>query len=179
MKTKNVTLCALSAAIICVFSVLSFPIGSIPITLGLFAVILCGCILPAKSGVISVVIYILLGLTGLPVFSGFRSGIHVLAGPTGGYIISYIAIAPLSNLIFRFAEKKKNAVKYFTYLTCSLPLLLICYSVAVMHFSLIMNCGIRQSLAECVIPFVIFDIIKTIGALLIADSINKKIKFKG
>lgn len=179
MKTNNITLCALSSAIICIFSVLSIPAGPVPITLGLFSVVFCGCLLSARLSIISVIIYILLGLSGLPVFSGFRGGIHTLAGPTGGYIVSYLAIAPISNFFFHIGEKRNCALKYIAYIGGAILLLIACYLLAVIHFSFIMSCGIKQAIAECVLPFVFFDTIKAVSAFCIAESVKKKIIYKG
>ena len=84
MKTKTIAVCAIFAAIMCVFSVITVPIGPVPVTLGFFGVMITSVILGARRGAVSVAVFILMGAVGLPVFSGFKGGFEVLLGPTGG-----------------------------------------------------------------------------------------------
>ena len=74
MKTKDLTLIAVMAALICVAGPLSVAVGPIPISLCSFAVYLAGAILGWKRGALAVIVYLLIGLTGVPVFSGFSGG---------------------------------------------------------------------------------------------------------
>ena len=90
MKTRDLTLTALFAAILCVAAPFSIPVGPIPITLATFAIYLAAIVLGKKYGTLAVVIYILLGAVGLPVFSGFSGGFQKIVSATGGYIIGYI-----------------------------------------------------------------------------------------
>lgn len=179
MKTNNLTLCALFSAIICVFSVLSIPTGSVPITLGLFAVILCGSLLPARLSVISAGIYILIGISGLPVFQAFVA--EYTFSPVRQADISYhILPSHLFADYFSAPHNQKNKLfKSFVYLFGTVSILILCYTIAVIHFTVVMNCSIKQSIAECVLPFIIFDIIKIEAAFCTAESIYKKIKIKG
>ena len=84
---KKITFTALMTAVMCILSPLSIPIGPVPITLSVACVFLCVYTLGAKLGSVACGIYILLGLVGLPVFSGFAGGPAKLFGPTGGYIV--------------------------------------------------------------------------------------------
>ena len=108
-KIKDLSIIALFAAIMCILGPLSIPIGPVPISLTTFAVFLSVYLLGAKKSAISVIIYLLIGLTGLPVFSGFQGGVAKLAGPTGGYIIGYIAAAFLVGLIIDGMMKDRGA----------------------------------------------------------------------
>ncbi|HBY72577.1 MAG TPA: biotin transporter BioY, partial [Lachnospiraceae bacterium] len=76
-------------AVICVLSQISIPTQPIPFTLALFAIFLTGALLPPRAAFLSVFVYLLLGAFGLPVFAGFKGGIHVLTGMTGGYLMAY------------------------------------------------------------------------------------------
>ena len=100
-RTANLALCGLFAAITAVCSYVSIPLGftPVPVNLATLAVFLAGGILGSRYGTISLAVYTLLGAAGIPVFSEFRGGLGVLAGPTGGYIIGYIAAAFLTGLI--------------------------------------------------------------------------------
>ena len=92
-KIKNITYISLSVAILTVISQISFYVGPVPITLQVLAVSLIGYFLGAKRGIISILAYILLGLVGVPVFSGFMGGIYVLFGYTGGFILGFLPLA--------------------------------------------------------------------------------------
>lgn len=178
VNTHRLTTCALLSAILCIFSVIAIPIGTIPLTLGLFGVIVVGCLSDAKLSFTSVLIYILLGITGLPVFSGMRAGVTVVTGPTGGFIISYILVAPAAGFFFNHANKS-SAHRYILYITGALFCLLVCYTIAVIHFMFVMKCNLTQAIFECVLPFIIFDLLKTLSAFYISQSIITRIKQKG
>ena len=101
IRTKQMVLIALMTAVTCVLGPLSIPLpfSPVPISLTNFAIFLAIFVLGMKSGTISFIIYLLLGAIGVPVFSSFRGGLQVLAGPTGGYLIGFIFLA----LIMGFA----------------------------------------------------------------------------
>ena len=106
MKTRDIVLIGVFAAMICVFAPFSVPVGPIPVSLASFAVYIASA-LGAKKGCAAVGIYILIGALGLPVFSGFSGGISKIAGLTGGYIIGYMFCALLSGIIIERAGNKK------------------------------------------------------------------------
>ena len=118
MKVKTMVICAIFAAILCVFSVLTIPIGPVPISMGILGVMLTAIILGPKKGTIAVIVYILLGAVGLPIFSGFKGGFQVLLGPTGGYIWSYIIVALFIG--FLTINKKTNGLLCLKYLLYAL-----------------------------------------------------------
>ena len=97
-NTYAMAVTALMTAVTCILAPLSIPIGPVPISLTNFAIYLSLYLLDWKKGTISYILYLLLGLVGLPVFSGFTGGIGKLAGPTGGYIIGFIPMAMHSEL---------------------------------------------------------------------------------
>ena len=101
IRTKQMVLIALMTAVTCVLGPLSIPLpfSPVPISLTNFAIFLAIFVLGMKNGTISFIIYLLLGAIGVPVFSSFRGGLQVLAGPTGGYLIGFIFLA----LIMGFA----------------------------------------------------------------------------
>ena len=107
MKNKKLTtyqmaVTALMAAALCVLGPLSVPIGAIPISLSNFVICLTAWLLGPKFGTLSVAVYLLIGLVGVPVFSGYGAGIAKLAGPTGGYLVGYLLLAFIGGL---FIEK--------------------------------------------------------------------------
>ena len=91
-STYAMVVTALMAAVTCILAPLSVPIGPVPISLTNFAIYLSLYLLDWKKGTLSYLIYLLLGLVGLPVFSGFTGGLAKLAGPTGGYIMVLLPV---------------------------------------------------------------------------------------
>ena len=160
MTTRDMVRCALFAALICVLSPFSIPIGPIPITLSLFAVMLCGVVLDWKSAGAAVLVYLLLGLIGIPVFSGGKGGLSVIIGPTGGYIWAYLPMAVIISIFARKGSYVRSGI------VCALSLL-ICYCLGTLQFCLVANYTVGAALAVCVWPFVPFDIIKAICAALL------------
>lgn len=167
LKTKDLTLTAIFSAIICILSIITIPIGTVPMSLSLFAIILSAISLGVKKGIMSVLIYILIGSLGLPVFSGFKGGLHILFGPTGGFIISYIFVS----LIMSFASQKTN--KKLTLVIFSLLSLAVCYILGSFQYSLISKVSFYNSLSVCVYPFVVFDVLKAILAINIGIKLKK------
>ena len=92
-KTYEITITALMTAVTCILAPMSIPIGPVPISFTNLAIYLSLYLLGWKRGTISYLIYLLIGLVGLPVFSGFTGGPAKLAGPTGGYIIGFFVMA--------------------------------------------------------------------------------------
>ena len=95
LKTKMMVMTALMAVIITICSWISIPLV-VPFTLQTFAIFFALVFLGGTYGTISITVYILLGIIGVPVFSGFKSGIAAITGPTGGYIVGFV----FSGLLF-------------------------------------------------------------------------------
>ncbi len=172
MKNINIykmVLCALFAALTAIFSQIAIPIGPVPINLATFAVFCAAALLGSKLGALSLIIYVAIGAAGVPVFSMFRAGLSTLVGPTGGYIIGYIATAFISGLII---EKFNKSNKLHLYITSMLAGLLICYIMGTAWFMFSLSRGLWDSLMLCVIPFIPGDIIKIIAAAMIAKRIR-------
>jgi biotin transport system substrate-specific component len=107
MKIRNMVFTAVFAAVLCVVSPLTIPIGPIPLSLATFAIYLAASTLDWKYGTLSVVVYVALGLVGLPVFSRFEGGIQKLVGPSGGFIAGYILMALAAGLILSRYPRKR------------------------------------------------------------------------
>ena len=158
MKTRDIVLIGVFAAMICVFAPFSVPVGPIPISLASFAVYIASA-LGAKKGCAAVGIYILIGALGLPVFSGFSGGISKIAGLTGGYIIGYMFCAIISGIIVeRFGRKK------VVYPVAFIVGTIILYAFGTAWFMIQSGNGLYESLLACVIPFLIGDAVKIAAA---------------
>ena len=176
-KIKDLVLISLFSAVIVICSLITIP-SAIPFTLQTFAVFLCLNILGAKRGIISIIIYILLGIVGLPVFSGFNGGIGALFNVTGGFIFGFILSALVYWIItIIFRSKSGKAVNFIA----SFSGLLVCYmSGTVWYVLFFVNNGesisFISAITVCVLPFIIPDILKILLSITISERIKKHIK---
>lgn len=176
-KIFDITLIALMAAVICVCSWITVPFGTIPFTLQTFGVFLALRFLGGKRGTASIMIYLLLGAVGLPVFSNFGAGLGKILGPTGGYMLGFI----FSGITVILLEKFDRQIKYLRIVT-DIIAITGCYALgtAWFYFFIGKNNGmsIFGVLSACVIPFIVPDIIKIAFAEVISLKIPNKIKLK-
>ena len=102
LSTKQLTTIGVMTAVTCILGPLAIPLSfsPVPISLTNLAIYISIYVLGTKSGTISYIVYLLLGLVGLPIFSNFTGGLAKLAGPTGGYLIGFIGGRPVFNWIF-------------------------------------------------------------------------------
>ena len=171
MKTKDMTLIAVMAALICIAGPLTIPVGPIPLSLATFAVYLAGSVLGRKKGTIAVGLYLLIGIIGVPVFSGFSGGFQKIAGVTGGYLIGYLPCAYLSGV---GAEKRDSMGWWFHTLMLVAGTVLL-YTIGTVNFMLHTGNGLGAALSLCVIPFLPGDAVKVAGATLITQTLKKAV----
>lgn len=153
---------ALCAAAICLCSLLRIP-APVPFTLTLFGVYLALFFLGGKYGTLAVVLYLALGLVGLPVFSGGAS-VFALLSPTGGYLVGLLVLA----LVFRLGEAARPVL--FAALGT-----LGCYLVGALWYCLYSGTGLLFSLWVGVAPFVLFDALKLALACLAAARLKHRL----
>ncbi|MBE5871846.1 MAG: biotin transporter BioY [Lachnospiraceae bacterium] len=170
-QTKDLAQIALMAAVLCILGPISLPIGPVPISLTNLAIYFSLYLLGTKKGTISYLVYMLIGLIGLPVFSGMQGGPQKLFGVTGGYIIGFIFMALIAGL---FLEKWPD--KLWLHLSGMLLGTAVCYAFGTAWF-LVLTDGytILGALAVCVFPFIIGDVIKMILAMVIAPQIRRRL----
>jgi biotin transport system substrate-specific component len=162
------TLCALFAALTAVCSWLAIPIGPVPINLALLPVLLAGGLLGWKYGAISQLVYVLVGAAGAPVFSGFRGGVGVLVGPTGGYIIGYVVCALLVGLA---ADKFRRRVPALI-AGMILGVLALYLLGTAQYLFVVENKNVLAALGACVFPFLPGDAAKIAVALLLTNRLH-------
>ena len=148
-SAKNMVLCSLFASLMAVCAWISVPVLDIAFTLQTLAIFLALGLLGGKRGFSAVLIYLLLGAAGMPVFSGFQGGIGVLAGVTGGYLWGFLAAAFVYRLLERFGK-----------LPAMIAGQLACYLCGSLWFLLYAGGGLWLILGRCVIPYLIPDGVK-------------------
>ena len=163
MKTKELTLVAMMTSLTVILAQLSIPIGTVPITLSILSVYLGGALLGRKLGTLSIILYILLGTIGLPVFANFKGGIQVLFGPTGGYLFGYIIATYIVGMGYQiFSDNLKK--DYFSFILLSIIGLVVIYLLGVTQLKYVLNFTWNQAYAAGIKPFIVLDILKIIVA---------------
>lgn len=155
--------CALFAGLIAVCSQIQIPLPLVPINAALLAVHCVGILLRPKYAALAVLLYILLGFIGLPVFSNFSGGAQVLFGSTGGYIVGYLIDALVISIGLKYCKPTLPIVFIFCLIGT-----LGCYIFGTLWFMAVTEMNLISSLAYCVYPFIPGDIIKSIIATLLA-----------
>lgn len=172
MKTKDIVFIGIFAALMAICSWISIP-TTVPFTLQTFAVFVAVGLLGGKRGTLSVLVYILLGAIGVPVFAGFTGGLGILFGSTGGYIVGFI----LSALIMWLFEKLFGR-KLWAQIVSMVLGLAACYAVGTAWFIVVYGrangaIGVMTALSWCVIPFIIPDLCKIALALVLSKRLHK------
>ncbi len=167
---------AMFAAIIAVCSQISISVGPVPFTLQTLGVFVTAGLLGAKRGVISVVVYIAMGLVGIPVFAGFSGGISSLVSPSFGYILGFILTALAVGL-----GKKLFGTKVIPMTVSMVIGLVLCYIVGTAYFMIVYSANdnpisLATALGWCVIPFIVPDICKIAAAVTLVNRLGKIVK---
>lgn len=173
MKTKDLTTTALMAALICIAGPLTLAIGPVPLSLATFAVYLAGAVLGARKGTAAVAVYLLIGIVGVPVFSGFSGGFQKLAGVTGGYLAGYLPCAWLSGI--RIRTKEEGRPELLRRMALMAAGTLVLYIIGTVWFMIQTRNGLGAALSLCVLPFLPGDAAKIAAAALLAPKIRKGI----
>lgn len=166
------------AVVIAICSWISIP-TIVPFTLQTLGVFCAVGLLGGKRGTLAVLIYIMLGALGLPVFAGFLGGFGVIMGPTGGYIIGFIGSA----LVYWLTTELLGTKTRSTVLAMLLGLL-VCYIFGTAWFMAVYSgssgaIGLSTALGWCVIPFIIPDLIKIAFAVFIVKTVRRHVKTLG
>ena len=167
IKTKDMAYAALMAVLLAACSWLSVP-AAVPFTMQTFGVFCALLILGGRLGTVSILVYILLGAAGLPVFSGFRGGLSVLLGPTGGYIAGFLICGLWCCLVEKHMHK--------------LPMLiagnLLCYAFGTAWFVIVYSAAgkavsVAGAVMTCVVSYMVPDAAKLALALYLSGRIKK------
>lgn len=154
---------AMMAALIVVGAIIQLPIGPIPVTLQTLFVVLAGLILGPRYGSAAMLLYILAGAIGLPVFAGGKAGLAHLFGPTGGYLLGYIGTAALAGL---GSSKSPDASPFIRSLLWSVMGLIPVFLIGAIRLKFVLDIPFEKAFAIGVAPFVIGDVIKVVAAAL-------------
>lgn len=172
LSILSITQIAVCASILCVsaFIIVPLPIIPVPFTLQFLAVVLVALLLKPSHALIAQSIYTLLGIIGLPVFSGGKGGLGVILSPTGGFIIGFIAA---SFLISLFKGKKVKLIRYI--LVSAFLGIPTIYLFGIMSYMIYSNSGLIKAIAEMTSVFAVIDVIKCVIASFLAVTLKKSL----
>ncbi len=172
MYMRTMTRTALMAAVTAVSSQIAIPLFPVPFTLQVFAVVLTGLLLGPRHGALAMAIYLLVGAVGVPVFAGFKGGLGIIFGPTGGYLVSYPLAAAIAGLAAHAVANAAARTLRRRALTLSViagtAALLVIYAVGMTWLVIVAQLPMLVALAQGVLPFVAFDLVKVGLAALVA-----------
>lgn len=169
-KTEEMTKMALMVAMNCVsaYIIIPLPFSLSPLALQTLIVNLTGYVLNAKQAFMTMLVYLLVGLAGVPVFTGGSAGPGKLFGPTGGYIIGFLFTA----VFLAYFRGEKYSFKRYALLGCVIGIPLI-YVFGVVQLKLITGMGWDKAIMTGALPFIPLDIVKCLAAAVIAGPINR------
>ena len=174
-QARDLAYIAICAVLIAVCSWISIP-AAVPFTLQTFAVFCILGLIGGKRGTAAVIVYLLLGAAGFPVFAGFSGGIGILFGITGGYMLGFV----LMGLVYWLGEavgKGKRGIRIMSMLTG----LALCYAFGTAWFMYVYArqsgaIGLGTALAWCVLPFIVPDAVKMALAELLSGKLRRILK---
>ncbi|MFG6357396.1 MAG: biotin transporter BioY [Acetatifactor sp.] len=172
MNTKKIALIGLMTAVTCVLGPISFPlpISPVPISLGALGILLATCLLGMKWGTVSCLIYLLLGLVGLPVFTGFSGGVGKMLGPTGGYLLGYIFLSLIAGFFI-----SKWPAKWPLHLAGMVLGTAVLYLFGTLWLGYLVKRPFVEALWIGVIPYIPADLVKIAIALSLGGLIRKRL----
>ncbi|WP_305063737.1 biotin transporter BioY [Methanococcoides sp.] len=161
---RKMVYASLFAALTSIGAYITVPLGPIPFTLQMVFVLMAGAMLGSKWGGLSMVVYVLLGIAGLPVFSNGGSGLGVILGPTGGYLIGFIAAAFIIGYLFEM-NGCNNLLKNGIFVTIG-SVVIFCFGLA--HLMIVADMSFMQAVTVGFLPFILPGIVKIAVATGIA-----------
>lgn len=161
LRTKEMVLAALIAALTAASSVISIPVGPVPITLQSLLVLASGGILGPRWGALSMCLYLAMGISGLPVFAEGTAGLGKLMGPTGGYLVGFVMASATVGFLSRsgpsFSRVFPSALAGST----------VIYALGCGWLSVIGNIPLKKAIMVGLLPFIPGDLVKAFLASLI------------
>ncbi len=170
-RTRTTVAAALVAALIAVCAYVIVPIGPVPVTLQVMAVVLAALVLSPAGAFSATSVYLLLGAIGVPVFAGGKAGLAVLGGPTGGFLMGFAFGATAGAWVRIHAEKRLGALA--ADVLAAITVIVIVYAVGWPQLALMTGMSAGKAFMVGVVPFVVWDALKAVAAVGIAASIRK------
>ena len=169
-SVREMTVCAVLCAVLCVLCPLTVPVGAVPVTLATFAVCCIGGAAGCKRGTLAVLLYLLIGAVGVPVFAGFRGGVATLVGPTGGFLLGYLLLVVVAGAVSDRTDARAALCGAFCGGTAAL------YLCGALVYALSAKVSFLAALSVCVLPFLPFDAVKIAAATALSPRFKKALR---
>ena len=172
-SSRRLVLIALMTSITCILAPLSvpIPISPVPISLTNLVLLVSIYILGWKDATISFIVYLLLGLAGLPVFSGFSGGLGKIAGPTGGYLAGFIFMTVIAGLAVDIFSGRRLPAAIGMVLGTA-----VAYAFGTAWLAIQMDLTFIAALSIGVFPYLIGDALKIVFALIVGPMLKKRLR---
>lgn len=161
---REMAFVAVFVVIMSVLAQIAIPLQPVPLTFGTLGVILTATIIPVKLSVAVMITYMLLGAVGVPVFTQFMGGVHVLIGPTGGYIFGYIFMALVTGMLLRHTAPRG----YPGILLATLPGLCALYTCGTVWLAFMLRLSPQAAILAGVAPFIPLELVKLAAGSFVA-----------
>lgn len=173
MSPRQMTLTAMLTALLCILSPLTLPLGPVPLSLTTAVLMLISLLLDAGRAALCCGLYLLMGLAGLPVFSGFTGGLGVFAGPTGGFLLGYLPMAALCGFVCARTENRAAQLCAFLAGTA------LVYATGTAWYCCQSRAEFSAALAVCVLPFLPGDAVKIAAVLTGGNAVKRRLRKAG
>lgn len=170
-KLRGLILASIFAAITAILAQLQVQLWIVPFTGQTLAVGLAATIIGSKRGTLSMLVYMLIGAIGLPVYSGLTGGPQILLGPTGGYIIGFIPTAFVIGLIL-----ERTSFTFIYALIANIIGMLITLAFGMSQLKIVADLTWQAALTGGVYPFLLMGIVKAILASWIGIKVRKRLQ---
>lgn len=169
MSNRQVARCGVCIALLSVSAWVTVPLGPVPFTLQTFALALLPQVMRTRDALFTVVVYLLLGAVGVPVFSGFQGGFGVLMGPTGGYLLGFAVGMPVAGAVAHAGVLPRRARG----VAAGIALLAVSYVLGTFQLMNVYGIDAPAALAVAVAPFVVPDAAKVALSVGVAERVNR------
>ena len=168
MSNRQVARCGVCIALLAVSAWITVPLGPVPFTMQTFVLALLPQVMRTRDALFTVVVYLLLGAVGVPVFSGFQAGLGVLLGPTGGYLMGFAAGMPVAGAVMHANVLPRRACG----VAAGVALLAVSYVLGTLQLMNVYALDAPAALAVAVVPFVVPDVVKVAASVGVAGRGN-------
>ena len=163
---------ALMAAVLCVIGPIAIPIGPVPISLMTMVLFIAVFVLGTRNAMIACILYLLIGLAGLPVFTNYQGGIAKVVGPTGGYMVGYIPMILIGGLFIHLSKQiHRRFVSVMVQFAGFVLATIVLYAFGTAWFVISTGTPVGAALGLCVIPFIPGDLVKIVAAIGLGPAI--------
>lgn len=167
MSNRQVARCGVCIALLAVSAWVTVPLGPVPYTMQTFVLALLPQVMRTRDALFTVVVYLLLGAVGVPMFSGFQSGLGVLLGPTGGYLLGFAAGMPVAGAVAHADVLPRRARG----VAAGIVLLAVSYVLGTFQLMNVYGIDAPAALAVAVVPFVVPDVVKVVMSVGVAERV--------